>query len=549
MGTKVNSNYEDLLTFTRASKGHALRPVSYGTELVTNGDFSDGTTGWSVYNTDATHTVTFSNGGARFQADTTSPILEIVSDVVLDSTKIYKLEVVISDVTSGSIKIDGQGVVQLYNSEGTHTSIITTTSNSGNNVIKFYRATADVDITIDSVSVKEVTFDESDGTLTLFEHPNNVPRVEYDADGNRLGLLVEEARTNLFTESERLSEKDHDMTTSDNAAIAPDRNQSASFCKPTTFATEHYIDDVGVIAGTDYAVSCFAKQGSGDYLLAFRGSGIGGDSPRFNLATGTIDNEGASSVWSNTKIEDVGNGWYRCSAIGNPNNTTPLRFQITESDGTVAFAGDGTSGLYIWGCQIELASFPTSYIKTTGSTTTRSADVASIPVADFGYNTEVGSVVAEYFPTKVDASVRSVFELSKDDDDRLYSSSSVNKHWFVKSGGTSQASIDLGTPTEDQSNKIAGVYKLNDFAASLDGGSVTTDTSGAVQTGITDLYIGSIKDSAAFHLNGHIKSIKYYPRRLTNAQLQALTEPRSTPTLSLTFDGLESSYTENYIHG
>ena len=41
MGTKVNSNYEDLITFTRASGGHALRPVSYGDELVTNGTFDD----------------------------------------------------------------------------------------------------------------------------------------------------------------------------------------------------------------------------------------------------------------------------------------------------------------------------------------------------------------------------------------------------------------------------------------------------------------------------------------------------------------------------
>ncbi len=40
MGTKVNSNYESLLTFTRASKGHALRPVSYGDELSEGSDFS-----------------------------------------------------------------------------------------------------------------------------------------------------------------------------------------------------------------------------------------------------------------------------------------------------------------------------------------------------------------------------------------------------------------------------------------------------------------------------------------------------------------------------
>ena len=264
-------------------------------------------------------------------------------------------------------------------------------TNSGNNTL-----------TVSNISVKEVTFDQSDGTLTLFEHPNNVPRVEWDADRNRLGLLVEESRTNLFTESEKLSEKDHSLNTTDNAIIAPDRTQTASFCKPTTASAEHFIDDANVTAGTDYAMSCFAKQGPGDYLLAFRGSGIGANPPRFNLATGTIDNEGASSAWSDTKIEDVGNGWYRCSSIGNPSSTTPLRFQIVRSDGAHSFAGDGTSGLYIWGCQIEQASFPTSYIKTTGSTATRSADVASIPVADFGYNTAAGSfVAAEYTPIKI----------------------------------------------------------------------------------------------------------------------------------------------------
>ena len=48
--TKQFSNYSDLLTFTRASKGHALRPVSYGNELVTNGSFFSDTSGWTAGN-------------------------------------------------------------------------------------------------------------------------------------------------------------------------------------------------------------------------------------------------------------------------------------------------------------------------------------------------------------------------------------------------------------------------------------------------------------------------------------------------------------------
>ncbi len=115
----------------------------------------------------------------------------------------------------------------------------------------------------------------------------------------------------------------------------------------------------------------------------------------------------------------------------------------------------------------------------------------------------------------------------------------------VVDGGASEvnAAISGGAPHTTDLHKVSAAYKENDFAYLYDGGTVGTDTSGTVPYGITTLHLSQ----GGF--NGHIKSIQYYPRRLTNAQLEALTEPRSTPTLSLTFDGLESSYTENYIHG
>jgi hypothetical protein len=384
-------------------------------------------------------------------------------------------------------------------------------------------------VTLDNISVKEVLFDQPDGTLTLFEHPDDVPRVEYDADGNRLGLLVEESRTNLFTESEELSLKDHNMDTTDNAVIAPDRTQTASFCKPDTSSSEHFIDDAGVTTGTNYAISCFAKQGPGDYLLAFRGSGLGGNPPRFNLATGTIDNEGASSVWSDVKIQEIGNGWYRCSAVGNPNQSTPLRFQITESDGNGSFAGDGTSGLYIWGCQIEQASFPTSYIKSnSGSTTTRSADVASIPVADFGYNQSEGTVVVEAKTFSNAEANHGDFALTDSgtsadlsSGSRTGSSVAGSYSTWYRTAGTTQANLVRTSAVEDNVFYKAGFcYKANDFAQSVDGGSILSDSSGTVPSRNSVVLIG---DNYYGKLNGHIKSIKYFPRRLTNAQLVDLT--------------------------
>ena len=126
----------------------------------------------------------------------------------------------------------------------------------------------------------------------------------------------------------------------------------------------------------------------------------------------------------------------------------------------------------------------------------------------------------EYNPFSVSGTARGVFELSSGTgDNKLHSRASIDKHWLVRSGATTQANIDLGSATEGQQNKIAGVYKLNDFAASLDGSAVTTDTSGSVPTGIEELIVGSTFDGS--FLNGHIKSIKYYPRRLTNAQPHA----------------------------
>jgi hypothetical protein len=346
----------------------------------------------------------------------------------------------------------------------------------------------------------------------------NEARIEYDASGNCLGLLVEEARTNLFRYSQEFSNVEHSLITTDNATVSPDGTQNASLCIPTSANVEHYIDDQNVIAGTDYAMSCFAKYGSGSYLLSFRGSGIGGVPPQFNLQTGTVVNEGASSVWSNTKIEDVGNGWYKCSSVGNPNTTTPLRFQLIPSAGAVSFTGDGT-GHYIWGIQVEQKSFPTSYIPTSGSTVTRAADVASLAVSEFGYNQDQFSVVVEsdFF---ADSDTRPLVYIGESNSDRilLYRGSGAIK-LQVKSANNTEVQDSI----YDDIKKAAFRYKKDDMVLAANGLTTSTDTSASLLAveGL-NIYIGRYNGGAPF-LNGHIKSIQYYPLGLSNAQLQALT--------------------------
>lgn len=70
------------------------------------------------------------------------------------------------------------------------------------------------------------------------------------------------------------------------------------------------------------------------------------------------------------------------------------------------------------------------------------------------------------------------------------------------------------------SGKVSYVYKTNDYAISGNGAAVATDTVALVPT-TNQFYIGG--DSSSRSLNGTIKKIAYYPRRLSNTQLQALT--------------------------
>jgi hypothetical protein len=347
----------------------------------------------------------------------------------------------------------------------------------------------------------------------------NEARIEYDASGNCLGLLVEEARTNLFRYSQEFSNVSHALITTDNATVSPDGTQNASLCIPTSANENHYFDDQNVIAGTDYAMSCFAKYGSGSYLLAFRGSGIGNTPPQFNLQTGTVVNEGASSVWSDTKIEDVGNGWYKCSSVGNPINSTPLRFQLLRSDGAVTFIGDGT-GHYIWGAQVEVGSFSTSYIPTSGSTVTRAADVASLAVSEFGYNQDQGTVVIDW-NTLGYSTVNNSGVLYGGASNARWIYSNINNTIHFSYDGTN--SIVHGSIPAGQQTKLAMSVDSSTQQSSINGNAIASASHNGNIASNTSVFNIGHNQNAADLLTGHIKSIQYYPLRLSNAQLQALT--------------------------
>jgi len=91
----------------------------------------------------------------------------------------------------------------------------------------------------------------------------------------------------------------------------------------------------------------------------------------------------------------------------------------------------------------------------------------------------------------------------------------------VVAGGATQASLGLGTWTSGR-RKIALAVAPNDFAAVIDGGAPATDASGVVPSTLNRLAVGRAASGTAFW-NSYVESLRIYPMRLSNAQLQALT--------------------------
>lgn len=223
--------------------------------------------------------------------------------------------------------------------------------------------------------------------------------------------------------------------------------------------------------------------------------------------TGTITLSGAS-----TAGPLVGSGVF-------PNRVT---LTFTPTAGTLTLTVSGT----VQHAQLEAGAFATSVIPTTTTALTRNADVASVNTLSPWYNASEGTTYFEgvtfdttsgNFPRAYqfnDGTNNNVIQITRNN-------GSGAARMSVVSGSVSQAAADATAWTLNATTKAALAYATNNFAIVANGGAVTTDTSGTVPT-VTNLLLGSQVGGVA-QLNGWVRRITYYPRRLSNAELQAIT--------------------------
>jgi hypothetical protein len=196
-----------------------------------------------------------------------------------------------------------------------------------------------------------------------------------------------------------------------------------------------------------------------------------------------------------------------------------------NSTGTTTGDGTVTGSVVAWGAQLEAGAFPTSYIPTTTAAATRSADSAVVtPISSF-YNQVEGTLFAEGSAGQTNAfgPLMAFNDQTTTERIRIRRWSAESSCEFgVRDNDVSQAAITTanGTWLSGATIKGAMAYKADDFAASLNGSAVLTDTSGTTPT-VTHMEIGL--EAFTGRANGHIRKIAYWPKRLSNTLLQQLT--------------------------
>ena len=254
-------------------------------------------------------------------------------------------------------------------------------SSNSNNLVSFTAGTKDVFVTYPA---ETAVFGGGGGAYPTVQPSLNLdfantkqldPRITFVRNSTATyydGQTTALAEQNLFVYSQQYVNLAGqwgtlNTTMTINASTAPDETSTANNIVPTTTNGAHYISQLVTLSvGTTYTVSFFAKPNGYNYIeIELLGSVT---AAVYDISAGTV---GTTLGSPTTSIVSVGNGWYRCTLTKTISTAgTAVRVYLEPSNGTAVYAGNGTSGVYLWGAQLEQRSSATAYTPTTTSAIT-----------------------------------------------------------------------------------------------------------------------------------------------------------------------------------
>jgi hypothetical protein len=373
----------------------------------------------------------------------------------------------------------------------------------------------------------------------------NEPRFNHSSTniGEPRGLLIEGSAINYMLYSIALSPHSViKMRTISTASITdPEGTTNKARIVAANGEAGYHARYLSTNAGTNttITVSIFAKKNGYKYLY-FSDLNVGRAAVRFDLDDGSTSNsQGGGFVSASATAYQ--NGWWRCSMVVNVTASTsyswayagvPVGATLVTAGAQYTGEDTDTAGIYCYGFQVEGGAGASSYIPTAASQVTRAVDTAIIAAgtnfSSWYTGGTTGTFVTEWCRCNPTTTQRTVIATSDVSNQHLhqYIAATTSR---LRLADKVPAFIETANASLDNSvNKGAFAYNGSSQSICLNGGTVVTGTL-AFTTAPTWLSIGgpstngtSITDTAVL-LNNAIRSIKYFPTRLSDADIKSIT--------------------------
>jgi hypothetical protein len=352
-----------------------------------------------------------------------------------------------------------------------------------------------------------------------------LPRFENDPiTGAARGLMIEGGTTNVVTGSS----SGPSITITTAAITSPTGVVDGIRALKSDTTTPRYFrwaTTVTPTVNTTYTASMFVKRGNVDMTTSLEyndAANWGGVSWAVNFSvTATDVTVGATSGGANGTVQNVGNGWYRVTATFTTGATTPT------ANGFILCKVSGTTNdfIYFWGGQLEAQTFASSYIPTTTATVARGADSALMTGTNFSswYNQSAGTVFISTQGMPSGWLSGFLYQIDNNSNAERLGIATNNSTSLVAlntDGNVGQWSITVTSVTLTSPLRVSYSYSAADGSAAYNGTGPFVATSGTLPTP-TQISIGS--RLSGNYINTTISRLAYWPTRLPNETLQALT--------------------------
>ena len=356
---------------------------------------------------------------------------------------------------------------------------------------------------------------------------SNVPRLDYlNSTCPKLQLEPQRVNSALYSsEFDNAAWTKYEATITANAGTSPDGSVNADKLLDSANNDTHALYAGYSISG-DTTFSIFVKSAEYTGFAALNLSD--GGQVIYNLSTESVVSTSAN--YKNAKIENYGNGWYRVSTTTNGvSGGKAMGWALVNNAGASTFSGTETSGVFVYGAQVEAGAYATSYIPTLGAAVTRLADAAS--------KTGISSLIGQTEGT-IFAEINFDLGLTAQGDSRIQLSDGTASNWifiglpdgasgnlirmYVNTPSSSMTAYSTN-PVVNGVNKIAFGYKSGSFVLYVNGVQAATSSTTLTMAACSRIDLQGSVPAASAQERTNYKQLLLFKTRLTNAQLAELT--------------------------